>query len=383
MQRKTPLPSLVTSVLAGWTALQGLAATAEPRPPEPAPRVTEGLLAALGAEQGFPEATVLRRLAFEARAQALETALKDSLGADFAGAWLDADGTQLLVGVTSEAGEALVRRAGAEPRRVVHSQAHLDQVMEALNAHAKEAPASVHGWYVDLPTNSVVVLAGDAHVPRAQAFLARGQGVTPGALRVVPSSEAPRPVYDVRGGDPCSVGSTRCTVGFSVQGGFVTAGHCAIAGATVTGYNGVVMGTVAGSSYPGRDYAWVRTNANWTPQPWVRGAGGTNLIVAGSQVAPVGASVCRMGATTGWKCGTVQARNVTVNYAEGSVTGLTRTNACSEPGDSGGPWLSGSQAQGITSGSSGNCTSGGSTYFQPVNAILAAYGLTLKTGSSP
>ena len=34
----------------------------------------------------------------------------------------------------------------------------------------------------------------------------------------------------------------------------------------------------------------------------------------------------------------------------------------------------------MTSGGSGNCSSGGTTYFQPVNEILSAYGLTLTTG---
>ncbi|HEX2773599.1 MAG TPA: S1 family peptidase, partial [Micromonosporaceae bacterium] len=110
---------------------------------------------------------------------------------------------------------------------------------------------------------------------------------------------------------------------------------------------------------------------------------GGNVTVAGSSEAAVGASVCRSGSTTGWRCGTIQSKNATVNYAQGSVSGLTRTNACAEPGDSGGSWLSGQQAQGVTSGGSGNCTSGGTTYFQPVNEILSAYGLTLRTSGSP
>ena len=80
-----------------------------------------------------------------------------------------------------------------------------------------------------------------------------------------------------------------------------------------------------------------------------------------------------------WHCGTVQAKNQTVRYAQGTVYGLTRTNVCAEPGDSGGSWLSGNQAQGVTSCGSGNCTSGGTTYFQPVNEILSAYGLRLVT----
>lgn len=110
-----------------------------------------------------------------------------------------------------------------------------------------------------------------------------------------------------------------------------------------------------------------------------RYSGSTTVRVAGSSESAVGASICRSGSTTGWRCGTVQAKNQTVRYPQGAVTGMTRTNACAEPGDSGGSWLSGTQAQGVTSGGSGNCSSGGTTYFQPVNEILSAYGLRLVT----
>ena len=108
-------------------------------------------------------------------------------------------------------------------------------------------------------------------------------------------------------------------------------------------------------------------------------AGGI-VAVSGSSESPVGSSICRSGSTTGWHCGTIGARDATVNYAEGSVFGLIRTDVCAEPGDSGGSAISGSQAQGVTSGGSGNCSSGGETYFQPVNEILSAYGLSLITG---
>ena len=110
-----------------------------------------------------------------------------------------------------------------------------------------------------------------------------------------------------------------------------------------------------------------------------RYSGSTTVAVRGSTEAAVGASICRSGSTTGWRCGTVQAKNQAINYAQGAVGGMTRTNACAEPGDSGGSWLSGNQAQGVTSGGSGNCRSGGTTYFQPVREILSAYGLSLVT----
>ena len=56
---------------------------------------------------------------------------------------------------------------------------------------------------------------------------------------------------------------------------------------------------------------------------------------------------------------------------------MIRTNVCAEPGDSGGPLFSGSTAIGLTSGGSGDCTSGGTTFFQPVTAALSAYGVSV------
>ena len=101
------------------------------------------------------------------------------------------------------------------------------------------------------------------------------------------------------------MGGGRCSVGFSVNGGFVTAGHCGTTGTATQGYNQVAQGTFRGSSFPGNDYAWVRINGNWTPQPWVNNYAGGNVTVAGSTEAAVGASICRSGSTTGWHCGTV------------------------------------------------------------------------------
>ena len=46
-------------------------------------------------------------------------------------------------------------------------------------------------------------------------------------------------------------------------------------------------------------------------------------------------------------------------------------------GDSGGPLYSGTTALGLTSGGSGNCTSGGVTYFQPVTEPLSVYGMSV------
>ncbi|PZG00765.1 serine protease [Micromonospora deserti] len=333
------------------------------------------MLAAMQRDLGLTAHQARTRVVRDEKGSRTDAALRRSLGAAYAGGWLTAD--SLVVAVTSEAAAHRVRAAGAKPTIVSRSAAALDRIKATLDRHATKAPAaSVPGWYVDVATNSVVVLArGDARA--ADAFV-RASRVDPSAVRVVTTTETPRTYYDVRGGDAYYMGG-RCSVGFSVTGGFVTAGHCGTTGTATQGYNQVAQGTFRGSSFPGNDYAWVQTNSNWTPQPWVNNYSGGNVTVAGSTEAAVGAAVCRSGSTTGWRCGSIQAKNQTVNYAEGSVSGLTRTNACAEPGDSGGSWLAGQQAQGVTSGGSGNCSVGGTTYFQPVNEILSAYGLTLRT----
>ena len=92
----------------------------------------------------------------------------------------------------------------------------------------------------------------------------------------------------------------------------------------------------------------------------------------------VGQSACRRGSTTGIRCGSVTGLNATVNYGGGNIVyGMIRTNVCAEPGDSGGPLYSGTRAIGLTSGGSGNCTSGGTTFFQPVTEALNAYGVSV------
>ena len=50
---------------------------------------------------------------------------------------------------------------------------------------------------------------------------------------------------------------------------------------------------------------------------------------------------------------------------------------CAEPGDSGGSLFAGTTKLGLTSGGSGNCQTGGTTYFQPVREALSVYGVSV------
>ncbi|MFC0862829.1 S1 family peptidase [Sphaerimonospora cavernae] len=340
------------------------------------------MLEAMQRDLGLSESQAQARLANEARAMATDEKVRTNLGDAFAGSWVTGPTSDVLIVATNDASKAgAILAAGAQPQIVGRSLGTLTTAKEALD-RVGDVPASTPVWYVDVKSNSVVVLSSNQ--AEAEAFIA-ASGADTSLVRVEQSAEQPQTFYDLRGGDAYYINnSSRCSIGFSVRrgstNGFVTAGHCGRAGNTTTGYNQVSQGTFQGSAFPGSDYAWVAVNSNWTPRPYVKGSGGANVTVKGSNVAPVGSSVCRSGSTTGWHCGSVQQLNTSVSYSQGTVRGVTRTNVCAEPGDSGGSFISGSQAQGMTSGGSGNCRTGGTTYFQPVRPALSAFGLTLVTG---
>jgi streptogrisin C len=351
--------------------------------------VSPQILAAMKRDLGLDGEQATARLNRAKWASGVSARLSAATGSDFGGAWLAADGTTLKIAVTDADAQAQVREAGAEPVLVKRSEQALVTAKEKLD-DAKTEAQGVTGWYVDVANNRLTVVAKPGAVTTAKR-LARAAGVSSDAVRVVTSTATPKPLFDVRGADPYFIrvggGTARCSIGFSVEGGFVTAGHCGAVGATTTGFNQQAQGTVRASVFPGSaDMGFVEVNGDWDPRPVVNDFRGNELPVAGNAEAPVGAAVCRSGSTTGTFCGTILAKNQTVVYPEGAVTGLTRTDVCAEGGDSGGPWLSGDQAQGMTSGGSGDCTVGGETFFQPLNEILAAEDLTLVTnggGAAP
>ncbi|GAA3140612.1 hypothetical protein GCM10010466_34560 [Planomonospora alba] len=362
--------ALLALCLAGTTTT----ASAQSAPPPSAP--DSSMMEALQRDLGLTAQQAATRLANEERAAKADTALTASLGESYAGSWLNADASRLTVATTDSTKVSAILAQGARAKIVSRTLEQLNAVKDQIDRAPEEARAGASLWYVDVPTNTVVIKAADQAAGEA---LAAAAGVDAAAVRVEASTEQPQPFINLVGGAAYYIGSSRCSIGFSVTRGstpgFVTAGHCGRVGATTSNPSG----TFQGSSFPGNDYAWVATPGH-TPQPWVRGSGGANVIVRGSTQAVVGASICRSGSTTGWRCGVIQQHNTSVRYSQGTVSGLTRTTVCAQPGDSGGSFISGSQAQGVTSGGSGNCTVGGTTYHQPVNEILSAYGLTLRTG---
>jgi streptogrisin C len=252
-------------------------------------------------------------------------------------------------------------------------------VMAVLESRSGRVPSSVTGWYIDPASDSVVVSATDDAVARA---FAAGQG----KVRIEHVTARPVLMSGLHGGDTITTSSGgRCSIGFNVISGrtryILTAGHCTKLGGTWSGPDGKTIGPVAGSSFPGHDFGLVEvTSPSWKQTPDITTDGGA-LPVTGDAPAAGGDRVCLSGSTSGYHCGWVQAVNETVNYGDGNVVhGLTKTTVCAEAGDSGGPFMSGTQAQGTLSGGSGGCLLGGQSYFQPIQPVLYAYGLALVTG---
>ncbi|KAI1268030.1 peptidase alpha-lytic pro domain protein [Xylariaceae sp. FL1019] len=339
------------------------------------------ILAAMKRDLGLDAKQAVRRVAQEQWASSVIEQLKTSTKDSYAGAWM-VDGA-LTVGITDKAMEKEVKAVGATPVLMSNSMAKLTQAKKAMDAMGDDARSTSSGiaaYYVDVKTNKLVVHALSDSTAHAKTMATKAGLVENDEFEVKTVAKMPATFATVQGGDAYYIDNVaRCSVGFSVTTGFVSAGHCGTAGSSATTTDGESLGTFEASVFPGdADMSYISTNgAELLGQ--IDGYGADNIPVSGSDVAATGSSICRSGSTTGVHCGTVNALDATVNYSEGSVTGLTETDVCAEPGDSGGSFYSGSQAQGVTSGGSGDCTSGGTTYFQPVNEILETYGLTLVT----
>jgi streptogrisin D len=300
--------------------------------------------------------------------------LAASLGsAHTAGSYVDAAGDS-VVAVTDAATAAKVRAAGAVPRTVQRSGQRLNSIKNSLDASNLRIPGT--SWAVD-PTTDQVLVTVDSTVTGAKLAKVRsGLARYGSAVRLTHASGTFRPM--IRGGDAIYGGQYRCSLGFNVRSAsgtyyFLTAGHCGNIASSwyANASHTTLLGTRAGSSFPGNDYAIVRYASSYTNHPGT--VGSQDITSAGTP--SVGQTVYRRGSTTGVHSGRVTALNATVTYPEGTVRGLIRTTVCAEGGDSGGPLYSGTHAYGLTSGGSGDCTFGGTTFFQPVTEPLSVYGV--------
>jgi streptogrisin A len=261
--------------------------------------------------------------------------------------------------------------AAAEPAPTTYGATALSDAADALHtAHVGGA-----AWYVDKKADKVVVTV-DRTVSKADlAEIKKEAGRNAGALEINRTKGKIRKF--IAGGEAITTGGARCSLGFNVQDAAgtkfaLTAGHCTNIGSSWS------IGTTVGSSFPGNDYGLIQHSDPSAADGRVSLYNGSFQEITGAGDPSVGQSVQRSGSTTGLHGGTVTGLNVTVDYGpDGIVEGLIQTNVCAEPGDSGGPLFAGETALGLTSGGSGNCSSGGETFFQPVTEALAAHGVSI------
>ncbi|MER5910846.1 S1 family peptidase [Streptomyces sp. NPDC001982] len=296
-----------------------------------------------------------------------------------AGSWIGADGRP-VVAVTDERAVQVVRRAGAEAKLVRHSMNELKSATSALRSAPRVAGTA---WAVDYRTNRVVVQAD--RTVSAGDWSRMSQVTTAIGGFVHMERTAGTFTTRINGAQPMLSTGGRCSAGFNVTNGqrdfILTAGHCGPADTIwfSDGRGDRQLGTTVDTNFPGSDFSLIQYASGRAGDgaDVVAVGGGKGVRITGVADPTVGQRVFRSGSTSGLRDGQVTGLNATVNYPEGTVTGLIQTDVCAEPGDSGGPLFSEGIALGVTSGGSGDCTRGGTTFFQPVTKALSALGVQL------
>ena len=275
------------------------------------------------------------------------------------------------VGLGLAASAAATPAVAAPPESGARAKA-LAAAYAAVDSAVNRSALSGIAWYTDEATGKVVVTADSTVPASALSRLTETVGADADAITIKRAKGEFKPFLGA--GDAIYGSGFRCSVGFNVRSRgthyFLTAGHCAEeVGAWYTNSGRTTrIGPTVKSSFPGNDYALVRyDNTSLTHQ------GGYSV-----GDARVGQRVTRDGSSTGVHSGRVEALDVSVRYrGSGTVRGMIQTDICAESGDSGGPLYAGSTALGITSGGSGDCESGGTTFFQPVREALNAYDVNI------
>ncbi|MBH5333377.1 S1 family peptidase [Streptomyces pactum] len=357
------------------------------------------MVQALAASLGVSEQDAVDRLDRQDAQQAELAGLRKS-GISDDGAFFDASG-DLIVNAEEASDVARIEKAGLTARVPARGQAALDKIKAELDAAAStRVPSGVVAWSVDLAADKVTVKVNDDRGAAAKAFLAKA-AEHGSAVRIVRGQEKLAPQAAIYPGSKMTINNTSgwCSVGYGArdQAGnqyLVTAGHC-VSDLPTLRYDGTAFAKgvktrfALGTRSVDMGIASVYSGHSITTSVGTWGQS-SPIAVKGSSRAASGAALCKSGATTGWTCGTVGSYNVTVTYKDQNggpdtvVSGLATSSVCTEGGDSGGAYISGNQAQGMTSGGPiGQQCSGvnsrGSSYFQPLDDTLRYYGLTLNT----
>ncbi|GAB78434.1 streptogrisin C [Austwickia chelonae] len=350
----------------------------------------------LSKHYGLDNDTAKKRVAAQDEFSKEAKKASDELSGDSAGSYIDQKRGVLVVQATKDEAKnkvkGKIKEKDTEVKVVSRSMSTLENQAKQLTDKLGDKLVSAR---IDVQNNRVV-----ATVKKDQVDPAKDSAKGMDGVEVEGTDAVITPQKNIYGGQQIEFNGGRCSIAFNAtkdgKDVFITAGHC-MSGRSPFTHNNQPLATPVAGEFPGADMGYAALNQGWTGQPGVDKWNGRGVAVQGSEEAPVGAAVCKSGRTTQWTCGTIQAKNVTVNFSRlkgggtDRMTGLTQASACTEPGDSGGAWISGTQAQGITSGGAGRPGPQGRNlcmekfgrpnvaYFQPLKPALQKYGLQLKT----
>ncbi|WP_181773732.1 S1 family peptidase [Amycolatopsis pittospori] len=358
---------------------------------------------ATAAPTGYDQ-TMLETLADQLRVSPLQAAQKldhekalisslDSIrsrGLHIDGAYFDDAGA--LVVNTPDAGAArAVRSAGLTARTGALGENALNTLSATVGKVIGADVTQVQSWGPELAADKVVVTVQPGADAELVNRLSALSGVTvrtgPALGNSTQADVIPGQIMDLDPGTNCSLGFPGTTSdGDNV---LLTAGHCVEGNPDILNRNGVHIGRGVATEFPSTDMGLMDIDDEDTGRGYVDTRKGTTVRITGSSKAPVGTTLCKAGNTTGWTCGKITAYNQTVRYSGESVatSGLAKSTVCTEGGDSGGAYIAGNTAQGMTSGgpndghdcgyNQGSNATGSYSYYQPVVDAANTYGVTL------
>ncbi|GEM_PF-1225984 len=365
------------------------------------------MLQAVSELYGITQEQAIDRLARETEAALTLHTLQLQGIENFAGSWFDAESGKLVIAVSDAGARDQIQGANVEAvlvqRNLKELQLRLDDAVSTLRASRQDS--AVVSQHVDVQSNEVVLTVVETSLAAVSSTL--GNELLTDGVRIESTATLPelstglvRAATGTRnltwagqyGGEwPCSVGA-------SVEDGFITAGHCGSAQGTTPNQIGDSSGAPLGhfeesawfAGNPSIDSAYVQTGAGWTPSGTVQGYSDGIFPVAsdwgGIVQFGIGTTVCRYGQTSGGPhCGTIDAMDVDIVPTNGggqTIVGTTRVNGgCSDDGDSGGPWVASTGfIQGTNVGEARHTSDTGScptqavwTYFQPITDALVEF----------
>ncbi len=305
------------------------------------------------------------------------------------GAYFDDAGALV---VNADAGSAKeLRSAGLTPRTGTRGENALNALSAKVGTVIGKDVGQVQSWGPELAADQVVVTVQ----PGADSALVRRLTALPGVSVQTGVANGNTTQADVIPGQIMDlVPGTNCSLGFPGTTGngnnvMLTAGHCVEGNPDILNRSGVHIGRGVATQFPSADMGLMDIDAEDTGRGYVDTRMGTTVRITSSSKAPVGTTLCKAGNTTGWTCGKITAYNQTVRYSGESVatTGLAKSTVCTEGGDSGGAYIAGNTAQGMTSGgpadghdcgyNQGSNATGSYSYYQPVVDAANKYGVTL------